>query len=106
MVESKKPAAQNAEEKMQRLEKKYNQLKKGKDFIPEEDFKGIEINETNMAIKCKKTIYNYEAPPDPKTKKKDEKTSSVNCVDWNQSPTYSKQFVTVDDMSRITLYNA
>jgi len=68
MVETKKPAAQNAEEKMQRLEIKYNQLRDSKDYIAVEDFKGTEINNNNMTIKCKKTIVNYEAPPDPKAK--------------------------------------
>jgi hypothetical protein len=53
---------------MQRLEVKYNQLKDGKDYIAVDDYKGTIIDKSNMTIKCKKTIVNYEAPLDPKAK--------------------------------------
>lgn len=30
----------------------------------------------------------------------------VNCVSWNRCPDYAHQFVTVDDMSRVSLWSA
>ena len=75
------------EEKMQKLEAKYDQLKESKDFIMLEDFTGPVIDKNNMKIKCSKTIYNYEELINPQTKKPNEDKNSplshVNSVDWN-----------------------
>lgn len=53
----------------------------------------------SVSLKCTKTISNWE-----RADAKAEKLISVNAVAWNPCLQFNTQFVTVDDLSRLTLY--
>lgn len=61
---------------------------------------GKELAEIQMGLK--KTINNYQKVPPVDTKY--EPVICVNGVKWNQCPLFSNQFVTVDDLSRLSVY--
>lgn len=56
----------------------------------------------NIHMKCVKTINNWS---DQRNDKNEKTMTCVNAVQWNYCPQFSNQFITVDDLSRITLYN-
>jgi hypothetical protein len=60
--------------------------------------------DTPLNMKLVKTISNYEQMPP-----QDKNTCplvSVNGIKWNPCPAFNNQFVTVDDLSRLSVYRS
>jgi hypothetical protein len=53
-----------------------------------------------IKLTCAKEIKNYQVPSQP-----GDNLTSVNGVAWNQCAQFDKQFVTVDEKSRLMLYD-
>ncbi len=106
MVDKGKPD-QKLEQKLVRLQTKIEQHNKSKETIS----KGVPLSQqlAPMNFKCVKSITNPDTMFDPK--KPDAKTTepitkvAMNGVAWNPCPNFSSQFVTIDDLSRVTLYS-